>query len=191
MPVDPDQLAALADHRIPFDEYRSSVLAAPGLYAVHGDASVWDELGLTRSGDTRPLYVGKAEDSLAGRDVGTHFGTGRTGSSTLRRSLAALLRDTLGLRAQPRNPVKPGHFANFGLETEGDERLTAWMCANLRLATWPAPAGVHLGDLETSVLAVLEPPLNIDKVRTQWRAQVQVARKRMADDARRWAAPPA
>src|SRR5690606_21537157 len=106
------------------DEYRSSVLAAPGLYAVHGDVSVWDELRLTRPVDARPLYVGKAEDSLAGRDVGTHFGTGRTGSSTLRRSLAALLRETLDLRAQPRNPANPGYFANFGLEPDGDERLT-------------------------------------------------------------------
>lgn len=180
-------LQALADHGIPFGEYRFAVLAAPGLYAVHGDVSVWDELGLTLPGDARPLYVGKAEDSLAGRDVGTHFGTGRTGSSTLRRSLAALLQETLDLRAQPRNLAKPGHFANFGLEPDGDARLTAWMCSNLRLATWPAPAGVHLGDLETSVLAVLEPPLNIDKVRTQWRAQVQAARKQMADDARQWA----
>lgn len=176
----------MADHGIPFDEYRSSVLAAPGLYAVHGDALVWEELGLTSPGDARPLYVGKAEDSLAGRDVGTHFKSGRTGSSTVRRSLAALLRVPLDLRAQPRNPAKPDHFANFGLEPAGDERLTAWMCENLRLATWPSPAGTNLGMMESAVLGTLEPPLNIDKVRTVWRPQVQRAREHMADEARRW-----
>lgn len=186
MPVDPDLLAALADHGVPFEEFRASVPPAPGLYAVHGDEPVWTQLGLATSSDVRPVYIGKAEDSLAGRDVGTHFKTGRTGSSTVRRSLAALLRVPLDLRAQPRNPANPGHYANFGLEHAGDERLTAWMCENLRLATWPSPAGTNLGEMETAVLATLEPPLNIDKVRTPWRSQVQGARKQMADEARRW-----
>lgn len=54
----------------------------------------------------------------------THFKTGRTGSSTLRRSLAALLRDELELRAIPRNTARPNHFADFAIDPEGDARLT-------------------------------------------------------------------
>jgi GIY-YIG catalytic domain-containing protein len=88
----------------------------PGLFAVFGPSHTWTQLGLNRGSGDPPLYVGKAEDSLVQRDLGTHFSTGKTGSSTLRRSLAALLRDALDLRAVPHDPEKPGYFANFGLE---------------------------------------------------------------------------
>jgi hypothetical protein len=47
----------------------------PGLYAIYGAQDVWRELGLRDPPDDRPLYVGKAEDSLAASDVNTHFAT--------------------------------------------------------------------------------------------------------------------
>jgi hypothetical protein len=84
----------------------------PGLYAIHGSAETWVELGLGEPPDDRALYVGKAEDSLITRDIKAHFGDGRTGQSTLRRSLSALLHAPLGLRGMPRNPDKPGHYSN-------------------------------------------------------------------------------
>ena len=65
--------------------------------------------------DDRPLHVGKAEDSLLTREIKTHFGDGRTGSSTVRRSFAALLAHTLDLQGLPRNSAKPGYFSNYGL----------------------------------------------------------------------------
>jgi hypothetical protein len=159
---------------------------APGLYAVHGDSSVWCELGLGDPPDARPLYVGKAEDSLAARDLRTHFESGRTGSSTLRRSLAALLADHLDLVPMPRNAAKPGYFANYGLEPEGDEQFTQWMRERLMLAAWPAPAAVSLDEVETAVFAALEPPLNLAKVSTRWSGHVSAARARMAARARTW-----
>jgi hypothetical protein len=67
----------------------------PGLYAIHADADVWEQLGLALPPNPRPLYAGKAERSLAGRDINTHFVSGRTGSSTLRRVLAGLLAQPL------------------------------------------------------------------------------------------------
>ena len=70
-------------------EARMGVPSRPGLYAVHGDHAVWENLGLGEPTDARPLYVGKAERSLASRDVDTHFSTGKTGSSTLRAALPA------------------------------------------------------------------------------------------------------
>jgi hypothetical protein len=63
----------------------------PGLYAIYGSARVWSILGLGTRRDDRPLYVGKAEDSLVSRDLNTHFATGTTGRSSPRRSVAALL----------------------------------------------------------------------------------------------------
>jgi hypothetical protein len=108
----------------------------PGLYAIYGD-EVWEELGLGAAPDDRPLYVGKAEDSLATRDIKTHFGDGRTGQSTVRRSFAALLAQRLDLHGTPRNPDKPAHFSNYGLSPSDDRKLTDWMKEHLRLAVWP------------------------------------------------------
>lgn len=187
MPVDA-ALRHLAGPGVPIVEAEQAVPHHPGLYAVHADSSVWRNLGLGDPPDDRPLYVGKAERSLAERDVRTHFSTGRTGSSTLRRSLAGLLADELGLEGRPRNLAHPESFANFGLEAKGDERLTRWMVAHLRLAVWPAPEGAVLDVVETAVLERLLPPLNVAKVMTPWRSQVQSGRKRLAQQAKAWSA---
>lgn len=106
-------LSALAGPGLPIPAASVVVPDAPGLYAIHGGAFVWKELGLGRKPDGRPLYVGKAESSLLARDLRQHFADGRTGSSTLRRSFAALLHDRLELHGIPRNPAKPAYFANY------------------------------------------------------------------------------
>jgi hypothetical protein len=158
----------------------------PGLYAVHGDAGTWDVLGLGEPPDDRPLYVGKAEESLLGRDIGSHFGDGKTGQSTVRRSMAALLKGTLDLHGIPRNTAKPAYFSNYGLSPREDRSLTQWMREHLQLATW-APAGVvNLHPVEVAVIQAWEPPLNLTDVTTKWTGQVKDARKVMADEARRW-----
>jgi hypothetical protein len=161
----------------------------PGLYAVYGSLEVWRTLTLGDPPDTRPLYVGKAERSLASRDVGTHFGfaigggNSITGSSTLRRSIAAMLRTTLGLRGQYRNPTRPERPANFGLSYDQDAVLSHWMRENLLAAYWQMPSvPTRLSEVETVVLARLQPPLNIQGVEHQWKARVKKARAVMAAD---------
>lgn len=182
-----DVLTALDRPRLTLVEGLPRLPAKPGVYAIHGMPQVWDALGLRGGSDGRPLYVGKSESSLQSRDVKTHFAEGRTGWSTVRRSLAALLHDELGLRAIPRNPDNPSRCANFGLSPEHDAKLTAWMRRQLELSVWERYIPVDLGDLETAVLGVLRPPLNIKKVTTPWKAQVSDARRIMADEARMWA----
>jgi len=123
------------------------------------------------------LYIDKAENTLAFRDVDGHFGLRKrggqspTGSSTLRRSLAALLAPERGYRSIPRNPSKPGYFSNFGLSAEHDGDLSRWMCSGLRLALWSHDRAVALDRIETDVLGEILPPLNPDKVVTPraWR----------------------
>jgi hypothetical protein len=117
--------------------------------------------------------------------VGTHFAAGKTGSSTVRRSLAALLADELALVAVPRNLAKPDGSANFGLEASSEGRLSGWMERRLSLATWSKPESVNLDEVETAVLRRLQPPLNLDKV-GEPRRRLREARKRMADTARAW-----
>lgn len=143
--------------------------------------------------DLRPLYVGKAEGTLASRELQDHFGMrprgvqSPTGSSTVRRSLAALLASAHGYQGIPRNPLKPGYFDKFGLCAEDDEHLSAWMKRRLRLSLWPHDDVAALFDVETDVLRGLLPPLNIEKVRTPWREHVKTARRLLADQALQWA----
>ena len=177
-------LGALAPPGIALVEADEAVPELPGLYAIYGDAAIWHELGLGEPPDARPLYVGKSESSLASRDLRTHFGGGRTGSSTVRRSFAALLREPLALHAQPRNPANPENFANYGLPVEHDQRLTAWMRANLRIAAWPKSGDEALVDTERAVLVRWNPPLNLTEVSTPWTARIKAARASMAAEAR-------
>jgi hypothetical protein len=158
---------ALTGDRWAIPEAVRQVPARPGLYAIYGGAQAWRDLQLDPAPET-PLYVGKAERSLAARDLSGHFATDpevkpRTGSSTVRRSFAALLRDALGLHAVPRNPSKPERFSNYALAEGGDGRLTAWMHARLTLAVWPSPARmpVPLGAVEAAVIVHFTPPINI------------------------------
>jgi hypothetical protein len=113
--------------------------------------------------------------------------TGKTGSSTVRRSFAALLRDALDLHAVPRNLDKPERPANFALVPEGDERLTGWMHEHLTLAVWAKEGHSRLDDVETGVLVRWQPPMNLSKVEQPAR-RLRLARETMADQARAWAA---
>ena len=179
--------ALQADAAMTLAQAEKGVPAQRGLYAVHGPPSVWEALQLKPPGDDRPLYVGKSESSLRDREIRTHFGNGRTGGSTLRRSFAALLRESLSLHAQPRNLKKPERFANYALPIQEDELLTAWMRANLRLAVWlPNDPTIVLGVVERALLKEWLPPLNLKDCATPWQAQIKQARAQMAAQAGSW-----
>jgi hypothetical protein len=178
-------LESLAGMRLAHGDAVLLVPKHPGLYAFYGDDHAWLDLGLSRAYDGQALYVGKAERSLNGRDVGTHFATGKTGSSTVRRSLAALLVDELALVALPRNLAKPDGSANFGLDAASEVRLSGWMEQRLSLGTWSKPEDALLDEIETAVVRRLRPPLNLDKV-GESRQRLREARRHMADVARAW-----
>ena len=108
--------------------------------------------------------------------------------STVRRSLAAFLRRSLQLKAQPRNPAKPGHFSNYSIDKDGDVRLTEWMRKHLRLALWLRPNDDELRPIESALLQHWQPPLNGQGVKTPHSGLLSVVRKSMADEARAWKA---
>lgn len=164
----------------------------PGLYAVWSDERTWSELGLEWRGPFTPLYVGKGEDSLRKREIDTHFAAGRssvpkTGSSTLRRSFAALLAPSLGFRAIPRNVEKPGHFSNYSLRSDDDLRLTTWMHEHLLLSAWAKPAelAAPLRSLEALIIREWDPPINIQGTASS-RAALKAARSVLSAQARSW-----
>jgi hypothetical protein len=177
---------------LPADSVSEGSAASPGLYAFFAGSVTWERLGLGAPPDDRPLYVGKAEDTLASRDLLGHFGMRQrgkqspTGSSTLRRSLAALLAKERGYSGIPRNPENPSHFSNFGLSEQHDEDLSEWMRRELRIALWPHNDLAALGAIETLVLKQLLPALNLTKITTAWTSQVKDARKMLARQAREW-----
>lgn len=179
-------LAALSGPGVEILKAAELVPAEAGLYAIFGGDDVWKELGLGPNPDGRPLYVGKAESSLRDRDLRQHFANGRTGSSTLRRSFAALLRDRLHLHAVPRNPSKPAYFANYGLSPRDDAKLTAWMSAKLSISVWAWDGVIPLNVLESRVLAELMPPLNLSGIMTSSSAMLSARRAVMASEAKAW-----
>lgn len=158
---------------------------ASGLYAIYGDDGAPQQLGLDGQPSASALYVGKAEDSLVSRDLKTHFSTGKTGRSTVRRTFAALLRDRLDLKAVPRNLERPDGSAHYALEPGGDQRLTEWMYEHLTLAVWVKPEDVRLREVERAVLRAWQPPLNLTDVEQPWRL-LKDARRAMAAEARSW-----
>jgi hypothetical protein len=102
----------------------------------------------------RPLYIGIAErQGLDARGLRMHLK--RTRMSGLRRSLAALLRDELGLTSQ----VVPARGGMFGLTPAADVALTDWMLSHLSV-TWVPHARPRA--VEGAVVASELPPLNYD-----------------------------
>ncbi|MEZ7757069.1 hypothetical protein O5Y58_16255 [Microbacterium paraoxydans] len=186
-----DAIAALTGQRWSIVDAQDHVPPLPGLYAIYGHEQAWRDLSLDpQSG--RPLYIGKSEDSLVARELNGHFAANpahapRTGSSTVRRSFAALLRETLDLHAVPRNLVKPERFSNYALAGGGDARLTAWMHARLSIAVWAAPMQRTwaLNDVETLAIAAFTPPINISKNPGKL-TRLSRARAAMAAEAARW-----
>lgn len=190
MTVTDDALATLRGRRWQIAEASQHVPDSPGLYAIYGDDGAWEQIGIDRRPDDL-LYVGKAEDSLVSRELRGHFAIDRsrraqTGSSTVRRSFAALLHDSLGLRGIPRNTAKPGHFSNYGLSPEHDALLTDWMHRHLLIAVWPADGlTVPLRTVESAIIDQLTPPLNLAG-NPRPAPGLSRARAVMAAEAREW-----
>lgn len=130
-------------------------LQKPGLYSWWVDALGAAELsaGLGVAIPPGLIYAGQAGatrwpsgkrsgNTLWSRIVGMHLG-GSAEFSTFRRSLAAILRPILGLHS------------------EDDPRLSAWIDAHLRVIAVPVDDADRLGEIESVVLAALDPPLNL------------------------------
>jgi hypothetical protein len=140
-----------------------------GVYAWWAAPSVLADLpGPPNESDPslRLLYLGRAT-SLRGRILRNHLR--RSGSSTLRRTLAGLL-------------VSEGYRTTWTdrvvLIAEDEARLTAWMYAHMRL-TWaqdPEPAMI-----EAELVRRLHPPLNVHGVDPEHIQAAVVAAKNSYD----------
>jgi len=149
-----------------------SAFATPGLYTWwvddHGAADLTRGLGLDvapgliyagQAGATRRLSRKPSTNTLAGRLIGMHLG-GRANLSTFRLTLGSILWPLWGGAAD-------------------EEALTAWMERHLRVVPVSMDDGDVLDEVETAVLAELDPPLNLAKMtRTPLRDELTRLRRR-------------
>ena len=133
----------------------------PGIYAVFCTTSKIPNIDKIIASD-EIIYIGMTTKSQQERDASTHFKAGRTGGSTLRRSLGALLRETLSLNAIPRGSSETGK--KFKFDEDGENRLSEWMSENLALSYFDYPESKEdILELEKRLIEKLVPILNLDK----------------------------
>jgi hypothetical protein len=132
-------------------------------------------------GSSRLLYIGKSESSLKARN---HFRYEFSSSSTLRRTLGALLKTELNLLAKPRKcPGKASDrdITNFRFDQE--KKLTEWMEKNLEF-NYVLIEDKVVSDIERSCISTHQPPLNLTLWKNKQSRFIKTLRKVCRDEAR-------
>lgn len=130
-------------------------LRGPGVYAYFLKSS--HALCDIRVGDEGTLYVGMTGDGL---DARNHLKHTHSGFSTFRRSLGAILKEELCLRALPRSSgSSKSNVRCYRFDEKGEAALTEWMHSNLLVAQAEVDAGVAA--CEHKIISTLRPPLNL------------------------------
>jgi len=137
----------------------------PGIYAFFFIGNDFPILGKSVS-KHQIIYIGKTESSQENRDAKTHFSTGKTGSSTVRKSIGSLLFEKEKLKPIPRNDIdySKGRFSHFKFDKRSEEIITSWMEENLSLAFFEYPKSkAEIEKLENEIINLTKPVLNISK----------------------------
>ncbi|MBK9320792.1 MAG: hypothetical protein IPM91_19715 [Bacteroidetes bacterium] len=137
----------------------------PGIYALFYIGNNFPIVGSNVS-KHQIIYIGKTESSQEKRDAKTHFTSGKTGSSTVRKSIGSLLCELERLKPIPRNDndYQNGRFSHFMFDVFGEQIITDWMKINLALSFYEFTGSIQeLEDLETEIIDAIVPILNISK----------------------------
>lgn len=150
----------LTENRFRFGS-NTKALNSAGIYAFYFVGRNFPLEGYDSVND-RPVYVGKTRSSGVSRVINTHFAEGKTGSSTLRRTLSALLMDDLSIKPVPRNnsDLKHGR-STFTLNSESEKRLTEWMRENLEISFFSVKDLNMLSEIEEGLIKKLVPVFNL------------------------------
>lgn len=129
---------------------------------------------------SRVLYIGMTDDCLEARN---HFYHEHSGFSTFRRSLGALLKDELGLKALPRAAgPSPTNTNCYRFNEAGELALTRWMREHLTYACYP---NEDPRAMESELIRHYEPPLNLTKWKNPNAAYLKALRKKCKQEALR------
>jgi hypothetical protein len=135
----------------------------PGIYAFFYTGKDFPVFGSAVS-NHQIIYIGKTESSQEKRDAKTHFVSGKTGGSTLRKSIGSLLCEFENLKPIPRNDTdyQNGKFSHFTFDAPSEEIITTWMKNNLALSFFEFHGTKkQIKDLETELIDSTVPILNI------------------------------
>jgi len=158
----------------------------PGIYTIFFTGDDFPLLGDSVS-KHQIIYIGKTESSQEERDAKTHFTSGKTGSSTVRKSIGSLLREQENLNPIPRNETDyhKGRYSHFKFDDDSEEKITNWMKNNLALSFFDYPkTKQEIEDLETEIIDELVPILNISKnPKNLFKNTLQQLRKECATNA--------
>lgn len=157
-------------------------LVAPpesGVYAIY--LRTKGLLAPFAEGENGLVYIGLSTN-LANREFEQHFSSENTGFSTLRRSLGAILKHSLALRAIPRAPgPSETNCRNYCFLANGESRLTDWMCEHLEVGVF---ASLKFEELEKFLMKELRPLLNLKGCPNPHRDEIKRLRRLCADEAR-------
>ena len=155
----------------------ANIPAKPAVYGIF--AVIPDCLPTVQLSRTDFLYIGKSID-LASRG---HFQAGKTSSSTLRRTLGALLKQEMGLRANARGRGRdPKDFTNYRFDENGEQKLTEWMKANLQIGFSIVIDDIN--EIEKRLVRYCEPVLNLTLWANPQAGKIKALRKTCANEAR-------
>ncbi len=163
----------------------------PGVYAIFARSTgCLPGIKLEKS---RLVYVGHGKD-LAER-TGDHFTEQKSGRSTLRRSLGALLKSELGLKAEPWSGGRSeSNYTNYRFADNGEADLSAWMRRDLTCAIYPFNGDTEtlkkrLKTLEKQLIEENEPPLNLkswpNRYPNPYKEEIEELRKQCREEAKR------
>lgn len=163
-------------------------LEQPGLYVLHVDEEGARQLseGLGYELAAGRLYLGHTGATSAGRVSSSGTLLGRIGGnhlrgtiqgSTLRLSLAAILRHQLDLQK----------VGDDKLSRESEQRLSEWMRQRLAVAVFAIADQARVRWIATQAICALDPPLNLAKARPDpLRHRLKALRKELADAPSIW-----
>ncbi|MCL6477509.1 MAG: hypothetical protein K6T65_03760 [Peptococcaceae bacterium] len=174
-----DVLAKLDNTRAPINK----LIAPPasGVYAIFLKEGA--RLHLENLPSSGLIYVGTSSN-LSSREYDTHFASGKTGFSTLRRSIGALLKRDLKLKAVPRGTGNSlNNFRNYCFTTDGEERLTTWMRENLEIGVCSVSGDYN--DVEAELIAELKPVLCLNGWPNPVAAYIKNLRKKCVEEAQK------
>lgn len=158
-----DSLAGTAAKSVAEVSSYSMVRGVYAFFLVKGSLTIGQRVFGADSGT--PLYIGKTESRQKARDADQHLSDEGTGSSTLRRSLGAILLEQLRLKPEARSDSETTErrFTNYKFDTAGEEQLTKWMSDHLSLAFCELPKLTipELRACEKRLIRSASPPLNI------------------------------
>lgn len=127
------------------------------------------------------IYIGQSTN-LAQREFDTHFKSGESGFSTLRRSIGAIFKKEFDLRAIPRSSGSSDtNWRNYKFTPDGEERITKWMKENLLVAVYKT---IDFDKVESELITAATPLLNLTGWGNPYAQDVKKKRKICAEEAK-------